>query len=206
MKNPQTQPITLDMTIGQVVEKYPQASEVMLGYGLHCVGCAVNPYETIEQGALGHGMVKEMIDDMLKDLNFVVTKKPAYKLNKEGVTLSPKALENLSYIAQAEAKEGYGLKIKASKQDKGLDYFLDLIKDPEEKDVVVIQADVRIYIDQDSLALMNPSVIDYVKGVEEEGFKIISLQPEERCACDKPMSQCGCEGEKKGACCGGGCC
>src|SRR3989338_5214633 len=91
-------PVKLDMTIGDVVEKYPETAEVMLGYGLHCVGCAVNPYETIEQGAMGHGMSKETIDSLLADINLAVTKQPDYPLNPEGITLSPRAIETLQVI------------------------------------------------------------------------------------------------------------
>ena len=51
--------ITKDMPIGEVVERYPEAAEVLTAYGLHCVGCHVSPFETVEQGALGHGMERQ---------------------------------------------------------------------------------------------------------------------------------------------------
>ena len=65
----QTQSITKDMTMGEIIEKFPFASEVMLSYGLHCVGCHVNPYESLENGALGHGMSDEEVNSMLQELN-----------------------------------------------------------------------------------------------------------------------------------------
>src|SRR3989344_1919578 len=64
--------ITKDMTIGEVVAKYPETAEIMLGYGLHCIGCHVNPYESIEAGAMGHGMKPETIDGMIKEMNAAV--------------------------------------------------------------------------------------------------------------------------------------
>ena len=33
--------INKNMTLGEVVEKYPETAEVMLKYGLHCVGCHI---------------------------------------------------------------------------------------------------------------------------------------------------------------------
>ncbi len=61
--------ITKDMTLGEVVTKYPKAAEVMLKQGLHCVGCHVAAYETVEQGAIAHGFDKKQIKKMLDDMN-----------------------------------------------------------------------------------------------------------------------------------------
>lgn len=63
--------ITKDMTLGEVVKKYPKIAEVMLKYGLHCIGCHVAAWETIEQGALGHGMSKKDLEKMVKEMNNV---------------------------------------------------------------------------------------------------------------------------------------
>ena len=189
------------MTIGDVVEKYPPAAEVMLGYGLHCVGCAVNPYETVEQGALGHGMDEEMINGMLDDINMVVTKKPKFEQNPEGITLSPRAVETLKLIAEADGKGGAGLQVKAKQVEGGLDYFMDLVEKPAEGEKTLKWEGIEMYIDDESLKLMTPSVIDYLKSVEGEGFKIYSMK-------DEPEEACGPQGCGPGGCgCGeGGCC
>lgn len=62
------------MTLGEVVQKYPETAEVMLKYGLHCVGCHVAAWETIEQGASAHGLDKKKITEMLKEMNKAVSK------------------------------------------------------------------------------------------------------------------------------------
>ena len=38
-------------------------------HGLHCIGCMASSAETIEQGALAHGMKKKDIEKLIKDLN-----------------------------------------------------------------------------------------------------------------------------------------
>lgn len=59
--------ITKDMTLGEVMQKYPETVEIMLQQGLHCIGCHIATYETIEQGAMGHGIdPKKLIDEMNK--------------------------------------------------------------------------------------------------------------------------------------------
>ena len=51
--------ITKDMQIGEVVDKYPESAEVMLANRLHCIGCHVARWESIEQGASAHGLSAE---------------------------------------------------------------------------------------------------------------------------------------------------
>lgn len=198
-------PVKLDMTIGDVVEKFPDSAEVMLGYGLHCVGCAVNPYETIEQGALGHGMSRETIEDMLGDINLMVTKQPDYELNPAGITLSPRAVDTLEAIAEADGKQGHSLKIKATEVNGALDYFLDLVEKSEAGDESLEWDGVTMFIDSATFKLMNPSLIDFVKMPEGEGFKVISLKPSEKkadgkacgcgesCGCSTNEAGCGCD-------------
>ena len=64
--------ITKDMAIGEAVAKYPNTVPVFLRNGLHCIGCAVANYESIEQGASGHGIDA---DKLLKELNAAAKKK-----------------------------------------------------------------------------------------------------------------------------------
>ena len=64
--------ITKDMPIGEVVQKYPQTAEVMFRYGMHCIGCHVAAFETVEQGALAHGID---VDKFMEDLNKAAKKK-----------------------------------------------------------------------------------------------------------------------------------
>jgi hybrid cluster-associated redox disulfide protein len=61
--------ITKDMKLGEIVEKFPNTVQVMLEHGLHCVGCHVAAYETLEQGCKAHGMSDEEIEGLLKKMN-----------------------------------------------------------------------------------------------------------------------------------------
>ncbi len=65
------QPIRKEMTLGEVVQKYPSAAFVMMQYGLHCIGCHVSAWETVEQGALGHGLSPKQLDEMLAEMNAI---------------------------------------------------------------------------------------------------------------------------------------
>ncbi|MBN2459914.1 DUF1858 domain-containing protein [Candidatus Woesearchaeota archaeon] len=67
--------ITKDMLIGEVASKYPEAVEIMFKHGMHCIGCSMTAYETIEQGCMGHGLTGEEIDKMVEEMNQVLAKK-----------------------------------------------------------------------------------------------------------------------------------
>jgi hybrid cluster-associated redox disulfide protein len=62
--------ITKEMTIGEVVQNYPQTVEIFLKHGLMCFGCAIARYENVEQGAVAHGIDVEVL---MKDLNAAVS-------------------------------------------------------------------------------------------------------------------------------------
>ena len=71
--------ISKDMLLGEVVAKYPETVGVMLKHGMHCVGCHISFYETIEQGALVHGMTDKEITVMISEMNKLVKNDKKWK-------------------------------------------------------------------------------------------------------------------------------
>ena len=61
--------ITKEMTIGDVVAKYPAVIEPLQEAGVHCVGCHVSYSESLEDGFKGHGMADEEVDAVIEKLN-----------------------------------------------------------------------------------------------------------------------------------------
>lgn len=58
--------ITENTLIMEAVELNPNAPEILLGYGMHCLGCAIAHGETIAEAAMVHGID---VNDLLRDLN-----------------------------------------------------------------------------------------------------------------------------------------
>jgi len=58
--------ITKDMSIGDIVDQYPETVSVFISHGLGCIGCAIAQFETLEEGAMAHGID---VEALLKDLN-----------------------------------------------------------------------------------------------------------------------------------------
>jgi len=61
--------ITKDMSIVEVVQKYPKTAEVFMQFGMGCLGCAAARFENIEQGATVHGI---KVDELIAALNKAV--------------------------------------------------------------------------------------------------------------------------------------
>lgn len=61
--------ISKEMTFAEIMEKHPDAANVLFNSGMHCIGCGLAMYETLEQGCLAHGMSKKEIDNLIKKLN-----------------------------------------------------------------------------------------------------------------------------------------
>ena len=67
--------ITKDTTLGELLAKYPETASSMLKRGLHCVGCHVAAWETVEQGAKSHGMDDKQIAEMIEEMNKLINEK-----------------------------------------------------------------------------------------------------------------------------------
>jgi len=61
--------ITKKTKLSVLLNKKPEAAEILFEAGLTCVGCPMAANETIEQGCLAHGITKKNIDELIKRLN-----------------------------------------------------------------------------------------------------------------------------------------
>lgn len=60
--------ITKDMNIIEVVQKYPDTIGVFMYAGMGCFGCHVAQFETVEQGAMAHGIDVDALVDALNEI------------------------------------------------------------------------------------------------------------------------------------------
>lgn len=61
--------ITKDMTIDTVIRRYPNCAEVLVSFGLHCVGCPSAQAETLEEAATVHGFnIDELVDELNENM------------------------------------------------------------------------------------------------------------------------------------------
>ena len=182
--------ITKEMTIGAIAEQYPSTVNVMTAYGLHCLGCHSNPYETLEQGMQGHGMDEQLLEKMLKDLNDIAKQDqehhshPSEFSGEFKIDLTEKAAQKIKGIMQTEKKENYGLRVGASPGGcSGFRYVLDFEEKPTEQDTVVEAHGVKMFVENSAREMLNQLHIDFVEGLNESGFKISNPSAHSTCGC-----------------------
>lgn len=57
--------INKDMTIGDLMRQKPEAAEILMSFGMGCVGCPSSQAETIEEAAMVHGLNLEALMEAL---------------------------------------------------------------------------------------------------------------------------------------------
>lgn len=62
--------ISKEMTIEEIIQRYPQTIPVFARFGLECVGCQIASFEALEHGA---GVHHVDVEQLLKELNSVVS-------------------------------------------------------------------------------------------------------------------------------------
>ncbi len=55
------QKITKDMTIGEILNVDYNLAGVLMGGGMHCIGCPSSQGETLEEAAMVHGIDSELL-------------------------------------------------------------------------------------------------------------------------------------------------
>lgn len=61
-----------ETNIADLVFAYPESADVLTSFGLHCVGCFANAFDTIGQGARIHGMHEEEIKELISEIKKVI--------------------------------------------------------------------------------------------------------------------------------------
>ena len=55
------------MTIDEVLRTDPNVESILLGFGLHCLGCPCSRAETLEDAAMVHGIDIELLMEKLNN-------------------------------------------------------------------------------------------------------------------------------------------
>ena len=67
--------ITKDMTIGEILQVAPDVAPLLMGVGMHCLGCPSSQMETVGEAAMVHGIEP---DDLVNKINdFLASKENA---------------------------------------------------------------------------------------------------------------------------------
>lgn len=178
------QKITADMTIGEVVRLYPQGIEIMLSYGLHCVGCGANTMETLYEGSAGHGMPDDVFEEMLTALNAAVI-----DMGGKTLVITEKAGLKIKELLKKNGKENYGLRIQVIQGGcAGKEYKFSFEESAKQGDEVLADHDVKVFVDTESAHYLKGSVVDYIETLQESGFRVSNPNASSGCGCGKSFA------------------
>jgi len=176
--------IAKDMTIASIVQKYPEVVEPLTSAGVHCVGCHVSPYETLEQGLLGHGMNQEAVAAIVSKLNEVIQNKHQAKKTISLTEAAAKKIQELS-----KSKKASGLRVSVSPGGcSGFQYEFELENKEQPNDIIIEQENTKIFIQPETMEMIKGSQLDYLDTLQGAGFKIQNPQAKSTCGCGSSFS------------------
>lgn len=62
--------ISKDMTIGELIRTDENVIPILLGAGMHCLGCPASQAESLEEAAMVHGID---VDELVGQINAVLS-------------------------------------------------------------------------------------------------------------------------------------
>ena len=145
MKNQkQTHKITKNILIAEILAENPEKaqllSEIMIDFGIHCVGCGAAAFETLEQGVLGHGFSEEELNRLILLLNQTIGSEK--KIEKDNLReefklkFTKTAIDKIKNIIKNEKKDDAILRISVlSGGCSGFIYNLEIINKPIKSDL-----------------------------------------------------------------------
>ena len=174
------------MCVGDILTILPDAGPLIAQYGLHCFQCSANTVETLEEGCRSHGFMDEEIDDLVTDLNELLTSRPT---RPQTLTLTEPAAHALQDLLTAEGKATWGLLVGL---DEGGGFCMEFLEAPLREHTVFSNATVptvRLFATTLTLAGIGGATIDFREG----RFKLDLPEDtmKKGCACESGGG-CGC--------------
>ncbi len=190
-----------ELTIGDVLEQYPDAAPLLTEKGIHCVGCHVSPFETLEEGFRSHGMSEEEIDTILSDINQklddVMKNKPARVLTvcsaDPSLEVSCGAVEKVLELMKKENKDTTKTALRIAVLPGGCsgmtyDFSFDSDGSKQADDKVIEKNGLTVLVDKKSLSILDGSRVDYVETLHGAGFVVKNPQAKGGCGCGKSFN------------------
>ena len=199
MKMEQTQPkihepssaptslVTKDMTIGDVVSKFPASIEPLQAAGVQCVGCSVSYSETLEQGLKGHGFDDKRVEEVLLKINKAVSE--SEEVGEKEFVITQKAATKLAEVLKENNAEGSGLRVDIVPGGcSGYEYGLELDDNITDSDAVIKEKGVKIIISNEHKQMLKGARLDFVDSLQGGGFKITNPNTTSSCGCVQSFS------------------
>ncbi len=119
------------------------------------------------------------------------TQTPQYKIGNEKLILvMPAAAQKLTSLLTKQGRAEHGaLRVAVVGGGcSGLQYKMDLVDGPANRDIMVISNQVRVVIDPKSALFVTGSELDYSDDLQQGGFKVKNPNAVVTCSCGESFS------------------
>jgi iron-sulfur cluster assembly accessory protein len=113
-----------------------------------------------------------------------------YKIGNERlVKVSKQAAAKLSQLLHRQGRPGGALRVAVIGGGcSGLQYKMDLVDGPVNRDILVESNAVRVVVDPKSALFVSGSLLDYSDDLQKGGFKVTNPNAVAHCSCGESFS------------------
>lgn len=118
------------------------------------------------------------------------TAAPNYKIGNERlVKVTENAARKLSSLLKKQGRSQGALRVAVIGGGcSGLQYKMDLVDGPANRDIMVPSAGVRVVVDPKSALFVSGSQIDYSDDLQKGGFKVTNPNAVAHCSCGESFA------------------
>jgi iron-sulfur cluster assembly accessory protein len=113
-----------------------------------------------------------------------------YKVGNERlIRITEQAARKLESLLEQKGKPNGALRLAVVGGGcSGLQYVMDLVNGPKERDILVPISNVRLVIDPKSALFVSGSVLDYSEDLQKGGFKVTNPNAVAHCSCGESFA------------------
>lgn len=175
------------MRVSEILALLPGCEALLREYGLSCVNCQMNDYETLAEGCLSHGFSDEDIAQLVVELNEMLESQPG---RPQTLDVTKEAATMLLEIIRGQGKEAAVLEVVV---DERGGFSMDVLDEAPDGSLIFAHREVpsvRVAASALTLSRVGGATIDHRDG----RFKLDL--PEDKnakgCACENGGA-CGCK-------------
>jgi iron-sulfur cluster assembly accessory protein len=113
-----------------------------------------------------------------------------YKVGNERlIRITEKAARKLASLLEQKGKPDGALRLAVIGGGcSGLQYVMDLVDGPKERDILVPISNVRLVVDPKSALFVSGSVLDYSEDLQKGGFRVTNPNAVAHCSCGESFA------------------
>ena len=109
--------------------------------------------------------------------------------NERLIRITEQAARKLESLLEQKGKPEGALRLAVVGGGcSGLQYIMDLVDGPKERDILVPISNVRLVIDPKSALFVSGSVLDYSEDLQKGGFKVTNPNAVAHCSCGESFA------------------